>query len=186
MYRYLLDTNVVVIFQKAGRLDALVAAASVPMAMVDDVYDELTVPKLGKPKTAEMIEVAVAIRESAIKVEEISAGSTEDAIRTSFLARTRGRPGAGEAASVAFAVERDDHVVVTTDRAAVASPARLYAELPGEVGRMLGLHAFLRTLVDWTALDRAVARHVSDEAQTLSNLDPPHWWAAWSAPTGPS
>jgi predicted nucleic acid-binding protein len=185
MYRYLLDTNVVVVFQKAGCLDALVNAAfvaitSVKMAMVDDVYDELTVPKPGKPKTAEMIQASAVIKPSKIQVEEISVGSTEDAIRTSLLSRTKGKPGAGEAASVAFAVARHDHIMVTADRKAVAGAAKLYAELPGEVGRILGVHAFLRTLVDWCALDLAIARRVSDMAYTASNLDPPLWWVTWS------
>lgn len=59
VYRYLLDTNVVVVFQKAAHLRALVAAAStISMAMVDDVYDELTVPKPGRPTRAEMSDAA--------------------------------------------------------------------------------------------------------------------------------
>jgi predicted nucleic acid-binding protein len=187
MYGYLLDTNTVVVFQKARRLDALVASASkVQMAMVDDVYDELTRPRRGKPKTAEMTEAATALRGSAIMLEEIVVGSPEDATRTSLLNRTRGRPGAGEAGCVAFAVSRHDRVIVTTDRDAVGSPARLYAELPGEVGRMIGLHAFLRTLVERGALEPEVATHVSDTAQAErnSNLAPPLWWASWSAAAG--
>ena len=89
------------------------------------------------------------------------------------------KPGPGEAASVAFAVVRDDHLVVTTDLAAVASAAKLYAELPGEVGRILGLHAFLRMLTERGALTVVVAKLVSDAAKTKSNLDSPLWWASW-------
>jgi predicted nucleic acid-binding protein len=171
MWRYILDANVVVVFQKAGRLAALVVAASqVSMAMVDDVYDELTVPKPGKPATAEMREVARVFHGSVITVEAILVGS----------------PGLGEAASVAFAVHRHDHVVVTTDRKAVAGAAKLYAELPGEVGRIIGLHALLRTLVGRGALAVGIATEVADAAKEASNLDLPVWWQAWVAETTPS
>jgi len=180
MYRYLLDANVVIVFQKSGRLDALVAAAShVEMAMVDDVYDELTVPRPGKPRTPEMREAESLLKGSAIQVEPISVSSPEDGIRTNL--RARGTRGAGEAASVAFAVSRDDHIVVTTDRKAVAGAAKLYSELPGEVGRILGLHAFLRTLEERDALRLAVATDVSDAAQKESNLEPPLWWQGWTS-----
>jgi hypothetical protein len=106
LYRYLLDTNVVVVFQKAAHLRALVAAAStVSMAMVDDVYDELTLPKPGRAEKAEMREAASVLGGSAIGVEEILVSSPEDDVRTNL--RARGNPGPGEAASVAFAVARD-------------------------------------------------------------------------------
>jgi len=178
VYRYLLDANVIVVSQKATRLEALIAAAAaVPMAIVDDVYDELTIPKPGKPETPEMREAARVLRSGALAVETILAGSSEDAARTSL--RARGNPGAGEAASVAFARARGDHIVVTADRKAVAGAARLYAELPGEVGRILGLHAFLRTLVERSAIDAQVAAAISTAAMLESNLSPPLWWLGW-------
>jgi predicted nucleic acid-binding protein len=187
VYVYLLDTNVVVVFQKASHLRSLVAAAStVSMALVDDVYDELTVPRPGKPRTAEMREAESVLAGSAIPVEEILVGSPEDALRSGL--RARGNPGPGEAASVAFAVTRSEHLVVTTDLKAVAGAAKLYAELPGEIGRVLGLHAFLRTLVDRRALGIDLARAVSEAARSESNLQPPLWWAPWltkSATTTP-
>ncbi len=180
MYRYLLDANVFVIFQRAGRLEALVAAASVvALAMVDDVYDELTVPRPRKPITPEMREAARLLLGSAIAVEAILAGSPEDVTRTNL--RARGNPGPGEAASVAFALPRGDCIVVTSDQKAVAGAAKLYAELPGEVGRILGVHAFLRTLVEREALDAAVAVAVAEAAQRESNLSPPLWWQGWVA-----
>jgi predicted nucleic acid-binding protein len=180
VHHYLLDTNVVVVFQKAAHLPALVVAASkVSIAMVDDVYDELTISKLGRPPRAEMREAASLLGGSAIRVVEILDGSPEDGIRTKL--RARGNPGPGEAASVAFAVTRDDHIVVTTDLKAVAGAAKLYAELPGEIGRVLGLHAFLRMLVARDALAITIAGEVSDAGRAESNLEPPLWWAAWFA-----
>ncbi|MEO7331504.1 MAG: hypothetical protein ABI193_23210 [Minicystis sp.] len=179
-YRYLVDTNVIVVFQKAGHLGALVTAAStVSMAMVDAVYDELTVPKPTRTMTPEMRKAEGLLRESAIEIEEIILSSAEDDLRSRL--RARGNPGPGEAASVAFAVSRSDHIVVTTDRKAVAGAAKLYNELPGEVGRILGLHAFLRTLFERGALDQAIVATVAAVAKRESNLDPPLWWQAWAA-----
>jgi len=180
VYRYLLDANVIVVFQKAARLAELVTAAStIQMAMVDDVYDELTIPKPGKPITPEMREAARVLSGSAVAIEVILASSPEDVTRTSL--RARGNPGAGEAASVAFASPRGDHIVVTADRRAVAGAARLYAELPGETGRIVGLHTFLRMLVERGALEPAIAAEVAGAAHHASNLSPPIWWQAWVA-----
>ena len=91
MYRYLLDTNVIVVFQRAEHLDALVvAAATVSMAMVDDVYDELTVPKPTKHKTPEMDAARAVLGACAIPIEQILAGSPEDGIGpSSWRARVR-------------------------------------------------------------------------------------------------
>ena len=168
------------VFQKANHLPELVGAASkVSIAMVDDVYDELTVPKPGRPPRAEMREAARLLGGSKVSVVEILGDSPEDGIRTNL--RARGNPGPGEAASVAFAITRDDHIVVTTDLKAVAGAAKLYAELPGEVGRVLGLHALLRRLVERDALAITIAGEVSDVGRAESNLEPPLWWAAWFA-----
>jgi hypothetical protein len=46
---YLLDTGIVLGFQKSKQLEALVdAAAHVPIAFVEEVYDEVTEPRAGK------------------------------------------------------------------------------------------------------------------------------------------
>ena len=48
MWRYLLDANAIVIFQRAGRLVELAAAAgSIQMAIVEEVRDELLTQATG-------------------------------------------------------------------------------------------------------------------------------------------
>jgi hypothetical protein len=76
-------------------------------------------------------------------------------------------------------MDRHDHIVVTADRKAVAGAAKLYGELPGEVGRIVGLHAFLRTLVAHGAVDLAIATEIADAGKRESNLELPLWWQAW-------
>ena len=76
-------------------------------------------------------------------------------------------------------------VFVSDDAKAVAGGPKLYRELPGEVGRIIGLHAFLRTLVERSALEKAVAREISMRAKLSSNLDPPLWWDTWEKPPLP-
>lgn len=178
MLRYLLDANVVIKFQQARRLDELAtAAAAVPMAIVDDVRDELTVPtKPGKPMTAEMMEAARMLGDSAIALFEITVPSPEVAIRAGLRARGAGR---GEAGSVAVASQHLDLIFVTEDAKAVAGKPKLYRELPGETGRILGLHAFLRVLVERGAIGAESAIGISEAAKTVSNIDPPLWWSGW-------
>ena len=72
MVRYLLDANVVIVFQKAGHLSELAGAAErVPIVMVDDVQDELTKAKPGKPSTPAMRDAERALGSSAIQRIEI-------------------------------------------------------------------------------------------------------------------
>ncbi|WP_437947558.1 hypothetical protein WME98_43540 [Sorangium sp. So ce296] len=179
MVQYLLDANVVIPFQRAGGLKALVAAAnSVPMAIVDDVLEELTLPrKPTDPETNLMKEADRELRGSSIELIEVLAGSEEDATRTTLMAFV----DRGEVASIAVASRRLDLVFVTEDVRAVQGKPRLYRELPGEVGRILGLHAFLRVLVERGALSATLARAVA----ASRDLDPPLWWAGWTASLPP-
>lgn len=178
MIRYLLDTNTLIVFQRAGHLDTLLdAAALVPMVIADDVHSELTVPRPGKPMTPELAQAARALSKNAIPAIEIDAGSAEDQARTAL--RRLNNTGAGEAGSIALAARRLDLIFVTEDVKAVAGRAKLYRELPGDTGRVVGLHAFLRTLVERDALDESVALDVATAARSWSHLEPPLWWGEW-------
>jgi predicted nucleic acid-binding protein len=175
MFRYLLDANAVIPFQRAGCLNALVAAAkSVPMAIVDDVLEELTVPrKPTDPETNLMKEANRELRGSSIELIEVLAGSKEDATRGARMAFV----DRGEAASIAVASRRLDLVFVTEDVRAVQGKPKLYRELPGDVGRIMGLHAFLRLLVEHGPLSATLASAVA----ASRDLDPPLWWMDWAA-----
>lgn len=179
MVRYLLDTNAVIPFQRAGCLKALVAAAkSVPMAIVDDVLEELTVPrKPTDPETNLMKEAGRELRGSSVELIEVLAGSEEDATRGVLMAFV----DRGEAASIAVASRRSDLIFVTEDVRAVQGKPKLYRELPGDVGRIIGLHALLRVLVERGALSAALARAVA----ASRDLDPPLWWTGWTASLPP-
>ena len=180
MNRYLLDSNTVIVFQRAGHLDTLLdAAALVPMVIADDVHAELTIPRPGKPMTPELRQAAQALARNVIGVLQIDAGSEADQDRTAL--RRMNNAGPGEAGSIALAIRRPDLIFVTEDVKAVAGRAKLYRELPGNIGRVLGLHAFLRTLVDRGALAESAALEVAAAARSWSNLEPPLWWAGWAA-----
>jgi hypothetical protein len=177
MLRYLLDANVVIKFQQAGLLDELAkAAVKVPLAIVDDVRDELTVPKTGKSTTADMRAVARVLDDSSIELLAIEVPSPQVSIRKALLAR---KAGLGEAGSVAIASQHPNLIFVTEDAKAVEGKPKLYRELPGETGRILGLHAFLRVLVERGAIAADSALGVSTAAKTISNIDPPLWWRGW-------
>lgn len=177
--RYLLDANIFIVSQRAERLGQLASAAGVvSCAVVDDVSDELTIAKRGKPLTDAMREAARILDEGRIHRIKILPNTPADVIRTELSKRV----GKGEAASIAIAAQDLDLVFVSDDAKAVAGGPKLYRELPGEVGRIMGLHAFLRTLVERGALAKAVAREISTIAKLSSNLDPPLWWEAWEQP----
>lgn len=186
MMRYLLDSNVAIVFQKAGHLPELPAAAKrVPLAVVNDVLEELTLPKPGKPLTRDMKEAERVLSNDAIPLLNIFSSTPEEKVRDAL--RARRNAGKGEAASIAIAMNQPDLIFVTEDLKAMKGTAQLYRELPGEVGRIMGLHAFLRTLVEKSALAAAVAAAVSTAAKAQSNIDPPLWWEDWisTSPTAP-
>lgn len=175
MIRYLLGANVIIPFQQAGRLaDLVTAAGQVAMAIVDDVFDELTLPKKPtEPQTKWMVDAERALRGSAVAHIPVFAGSEEDNVRTALKASV----DAGEAASIAVASRRTDLVFVTEDVRAVQGKPRLYRELPGETGRIMGMHAFLRVLVERGALSAASCKAIA----SVRALDEPLWWANWFA-----
>ncbi len=177
MPSYLLDANVFVCFQNAGRLEALVAAAAVvQMAMVAEVHAELTLPRPGRSMTSALREAARMLDGKAIPILEILLGTPEEAIHTSLIqGKSRGR---GEAASTALAIGRLDLVFVTED---VGAARRAYRELPAETGRVMGMHAFVRWLVECDALTPAESIDVAKAAKSASNIEPPLWWAVWAS-----
>ncbi|HEX2569890.1 MAG TPA: hypothetical protein VH877_10075 [Polyangia bacterium] len=76
---YLLDTQIVVGFQRAGRLQTLTdASAIVPLVLVEEVYDELTDPVSKKPDTLQRGRQAqTAIDAARFMVRSIAVGSPE-------------------------------------------------------------------------------------------------------------
>ena len=177
MPSYLLDANVFVCFQNAGRLEALVAAAAVvSMAMVAEVHAELTLPRPGRPVTSALREAARVLDGKAIPIREILLGTPEEAIQTALVqGKARGR---GEAASTALAMSRPELIFVTED---IGAARRAYRELPAEMGRVMGLHAFVRWLVEQGALTAAMSIEVANAAKSASNIEPPLWWSVWTS-----
>lgn len=182
MLKYLLDANGIVHFQKGNCLDALVDAAKiVPMAIVSDVFDELTgTDQPEEPRTKWMKDAADALSSGPIEVIRVQVLSNEDAARTTFIrlmnpnAKTTTR-NRGEAASAAIALHRPELIFVSEDSRAVHGRIKLYRELPGETGRIMGLHAFLRILVEKNTLSSTQAKFIA-EARPLEH---PLWWSNW-------
>jgi hypothetical protein len=123
-----------------------------------------------------MKDVARVFSESPIAVIEIAVGSTEDRVREALKRMV----GAAEAASIAVALQRPDLIFVTEDiRAVEGEKLKLYRELPGEVGRIMGLHALLRVLVERGAIATKVATMISASGDRSNG--PPLWWPGWVA-----
>jgi hypothetical protein len=174
---YLLDTGIVLGFQKCGHLDALAdAASSVAVALVEEVYDEITDPRGGKHVDAAS-KARRVIDASKISLCSIPLGSTE--ART-FSAIRRGRTSSadlGEAASIAVAVHGPSYVFVTNDGAA---SLRSLQELRG---RTMSFHPFLRVLADAGAIGPERSDEIATAIQGLRDwgATQPTWWGQWLA-----
>src|SRR5438045_1355552 len=96
---YLLDTGIVLGFQKAGHLDALTeASAMVPIAIVEKVYDEITDPRDGRHAKAASL-AKRNIDDSRFAVRSIAVGSPASATFASLrIGKTNPTADLGEAA----------------------------------------------------------------------------------------
>lgn len=173
---FLLDTGIVLGFQKSKHLDALVAASTrVSIAFVEEVYDEITDPRGGKHAAAAE-QAKVAIDGSRIAVRSIAVDSPEAA---TFAALRRGKssPTAdlGEAASIALSAHDTGITFVTNDAAA---SLRALQELRG---RTLSFHPFLALLVERGAIHVHTAAVLATGIRTLGDWRASHplWWDSW-------
>ncbi len=178
---FLLDANVLLDFQRAEVLPALVeAAARVDFAVAEKVLDEVTVPRrddsgdvVGKKRQAAKI-----LEGSRIRTVEILPGSPAATLMQALLAplKTLTDKDQGEAASVAAAASDSGLVFVTGDKVAV-----LWAlnELFNSGERVMRVPVFIRLLHEKRALEPEAVREVADRATSHGAI--PTWWASWLA-----
>jgi hypothetical protein len=173
---YLLDTGIVLGFQKSGHLDALTDSARVlPIGLVEEVYDEITDPRGDRHKKA-AAEAQTAIDGSRIEVRSIALGSAAaQTMGTLRLGKTSRTADLGEAASIAVAAHDPVLTFVTNDAAA---SLRALQELRG---RTLSFHPFLALVVEAGGLSSERAAHIAKAIQALSDwrATHPHWWERW-------
>lgn len=173
---FLLDTNVISYFLQIGREPELaIAAQRCPMAVVDEVYQELQAdPRRGRTFTR-------WFDTSNIRRRSIEVGSA--ASMTLAQLRKPGPPNSnapppnkdlGERASIALAMSDPSLTFVAHDRNAMWIALR---ELWVAGERFVGVPVFVRRLFDGEALSEA---GIADEI--IEYLKPqPTWWASWRA-----
>lgn len=176
--RYLLDAGILIGLQKIGHLDALASIATkVTLVIVEEVYDELTEPRGGKHRTeAGLAKVALDLHTTQVSIDPMgAAGRRLDALR----ARKRKATAAdlGEDASVAWAFDQKDCVLVTRDFAGA------FLALDELRGRAMTFFHFIYDVVDAGALPIAKAREIGAATPVTPGvtLTPPLWWKEWLA-----
>jgi hypothetical protein len=184
--RFLLDANVLVDFQSAELLPTLMQASHrVSMAVAENVFDEVTLPKttdssemVGKKRLA-----ATAFLQSKIDKIEIYPGtpSTWTSAATLMQGLLALRVNAklkdhGEAASIAVAASDANLLFVTGDKNAVWWALN---ELFHTGERIMLVPVFIRKLFESLALDANGVRRVASRATSHGPV--PSWWASWLA-----
>lgn len=176
--RYLLDANVIIPLQRTGHLDALVSiGACLDLLLVEEAYDEVTDPRGGKHTTeASSARAVLDANAMIICLDPASAAATRlDALRSRSKKRTKAN--LGETASIAWAFDQEDKVVLVTRDVAAAFLA--LDELPKT--RVITFFRFLRDAVEADALSTDRARAIAIAA-TITNgvtATPPLWWDDW-------
>jgi hypothetical protein len=174
---YLLDTGIVVGFQKAGHLDALVQAASrVSLAIVEEVYDEIVTDAMMTKHRAAATEAKELIGTSRMVVRSLKLASVEAATHAAIRAgKTSATADIGESASIALAAHDGDVIFVTNDAA-----ASLLA-LQELRGRTMSFHPFLAMLVDSAAMAADKCATIAADIQKARDwrVKEPAWWVEW-------
>jgi hypothetical protein len=180
---FLLDANVLFDFQNSapdGLLSLVRAAASLEMAIAEQVYDEATLNEArdsDKVRSKKRAALGV-LRNSAITRIEVLPGTPQQRLMSEFLTPLKlvKKKDAGEAASVAIAKSDRRYVFVTSD-----TTATLWAlnELFGTGERVVRVHAFVRLLRERGVIDAAVVRALDGPLRQRSTL--PLWWSSWLA-----
>lgn len=187
--RHLLDANIVIAFQLAGALDDLIqAAATLPMAVSEQVHDELTAPR-GDASPEVQGRIAEAARRLPGSIEIVRPDASSRTARTYLDFRTRRsdrnqrlQRNRGEDESLAIAVHEEDIVYVCHDGEA-------FRDAANELGstRVMAFHFFLRMLVERSAISAVTVDRIARRLEALKGADRrrdqayarPLWWAAW-------
>ena len=168
---YLLDACTLVLLQRTGHLGILESlGAHFDLAVVEEVYDELTDPPRGRHKKA--AQQAKALLDAHVMLVCIEVGTpASDRLAHLRAGRTNPKADLGEHASIAWAADNDRYWLLTRDgRSALLALEELR-------GRVRAVFDFLREAVEAQAIDRKIARAIAESArQPGINAVPPSWW----------
>lgn len=142
----LLDAQVVVELCHASKLD-LLGGRSVPLVVVEEVWDELT----DSPNHVAQSRAIHGALERHLRIESIMPETPEAATLAQLRSSPTTTKNLGEAASIALASHRPEMVLVTNDRKAAFEAIR---ELRG---RTIELYGFLRELSEGGAAREQIA-----------------------------
>jgi len=168
MNPWLLDANVLILAQRAGRLSALLKAANrAPFVLVEEVYDELVRANTARSEMVRRArDMERALQKSSVRRVAIPLQSSASILYRALRAGRETQSDAGEAASIAWASANHDARFVTADRGASWIALR-------EIGpRVWVLPCFLNDLVKVHALTPDDA----DKIVNKSGTPPPTWW----------
>lgn len=189
--RFLLDANIVIAFQSAGMLSALIsAAARAPLLISEIVLREITDVNRGQTQLArERLKEAAQHLPGPLVVERSEAGSPVAQTYAELRNRRNDKSqrlqrDRGEDESLALALHDDGICLVCHDGAAFMAAVN---ELSSE--RALTFHHFLRRLVEHDALTLTDADAVATAVAACKAVDRsrdqswalPRWWRGWVA-----
>jgi predicted nucleic acid-binding protein len=168
-----LDTGVVVAFQRTGRLGLLAEiGARESLVIVEEVRDELLNVPPKHARRATDIQMALLDSER-VRVESIMATEPAADVLSELRAGRSASADKGEAASIAWASARPETRLILRDKKAAM------IALEELRGRVLGIFSFLMEMVVAKVVDPAAAK-----AAGLAMVDEPDikeraptWWA---------
>jgi hypothetical protein len=173
---FLLDTNIVSSFLRAGREKELATASQrISLEIVDEVRRELEADRQYGGRA-----FVSWLAGSKISIRRIPLGSEAAATFAELLHPKEPHKDLGERASIALAAAEPALVLVTHDKNALWIAIR---EIWRGASQVMGIAPFVRHLFDRGAL---VDPDVADEVIKLSGPQEqrPTWWAPWRAALG--
>jgi hypothetical protein len=169
---YVLDACIVIAFQKTGHLPVLINLSErVKIVIIEEVQDEL-IHKASRHDAEQWRNVLV---NSKIGLESIDANDPAATILATFRTGKVNDKDKGEAASIAWAVDKPGAMFISRDAGAA------FHALEELRGRAMSFYQFLAELVELDAMDISVAAQVADDAARTPYVmaRPPYWWPSF-------
>lgn len=170
MICYVLDSDVLIAFERAKQQAPLQALGKLPVIVTDSVWAELTSNALaqGRPK-AEVANTEKLLQRIAGAPTMIAPQSPQ-ALSYQAIYDPHARMDQGESTVIAYALHDPDSVAVLMDK------TPLHRAIEELKGRTLSLHGFMDMLVRLHGLPKNAAKATSSDRCRRTNQRPPTWW----------
>lgn len=165
--RYVVDSDILILIQRAHLEPRFAQLGRLPLVVTALVWDEVVGPNADATRVAGLRSMLAATVGQPTDFE----AESHEALVFAQLQQPPPTEGVGEHSVIAHVLTHSDAIAVLNDKKAIQ---RATEEVPG---RVLGLHGFLRQMVEGGHIPLDLAQALSGEyCRRYTPARPPLWW----------